>query len=252
MNPRKKIEKAKKELTKLILSDIENYKRAVIRRIFREYSSGYAKLDDKDIKKFADKLQKTQFVPSSFQVALFTSVQNTQTQIASLWDNYFQTVAKKDVSLSENDFEKMLALYQIEFSDIDAEIANQVIREVERSVKGNYGFNAIRKRLEKTGLGIYSAENLARTALAQFDNSYHTEIAQQAGAKYFLYDGVISPNTRAFCRKHVGGVYTLAELKAMNNRQGLPVETSLGGYRCTHMLTALIDYKRKNYGEKYK
>ena len=103
--------------------------------------------------------------------------------------------------------------------------------------------------LNKRNLGFGEIETLSNTAIAMFDNAAHVENAKQAGVMYYLYDGAEHPNTRVFCKEHLDRVYTYTELAAMSNGQGLAVVTSLGGYNCTHYLTALINYVRKEYGE---
>jgi hypothetical protein len=89
-------------------------------------------------------------------------------------------------------------------------------------------------------LGWYQAATEANTALAQFDNNYHTQTAHAAGIDKFLYDGTIY-KSRWFCIKHIGNIYTLEELRNMDNGQGLPVETSLGGFNCVHYHTAIVE-----------
>jgi hypothetical protein len=244
---RKNIENIKANLQDDILSNINKYKHAVIRFIDKEYR----KQSGSDLEKFAANVQKRLSIPKDIQTEILTGLQKSQNNIANIWDEYFFNETKNNYSLSSNDYEKIQSVYQIEFSEIEKEISDKVLREVQRSVKAGYGFKVIRNRLEQSGLGFYTAENLATTALSQFDNAYHTEIAQQAGAEYYLYDGSLQKNSRSFCVNHVGRVYTLGELAAMSNGQGLPVATSLGGYRCRHFITALINYVRKSYGEKF-
>jgi hypothetical protein len=42
------------------------------------------------------------------------------------------------------------------------------------------------------------------------------------------------PPERAFCKKHIGRVYTEAEIQRLSNGQGLPVRYYMGGYNCRH------------------
>ncbi len=249
---RKKIESAKLRLSKKISNNLTSYKKAIIKVIATEYHQQQQKNKEINIKNFATKLQKKMLVPVEIRKEIITNLINTEHFITTVWSDYFSEVADKEITLTGNDYLKLKAFRTIKFDDIEKEISNAVITEVKKSIHGKYGFNSIRKKLENSGLGMYTAENLTRTALAQFDNAYHVEIAQQAGAEYFLYDGTLSENSRDFCSEHVGRVYTLTELAEMDNKQGLPVQTSLGGYRCQHYLTALLDYNRKSYGELYK
>lgn len=58
-------------------------------------------------------------------------------------------------------------------------------------------------------------------------------VAVSHGNKYFRYMGP-KENIRPFCREHLGGVYSIDEIRAMSNGQGLPVEYYCGGYNCRH------------------
>lgn len=108
------------------------------------------------------------------------------------------------------------------------------------------GFDALRHRLMERNLGETQATTLANTALAQFDNATMHELSSQAGISKFLYDGVLHPNSRKFCQERVGKVFTLERIREMDNLQGLPVETSLGGYNCTHWWTPLEAEPKKS------
>lgn len=58
-------------------------------------------------------------------------------------------------------------------------------------------------------------------------------VAISHGNKYFRYTGP-KENIRPFCREHLGKVYSIDEIRAMSNGQGLPVEYYCGGYNCRH------------------
>lgn len=74
------------------------------------------------------------------------------------------------------------------------------------------------------------------TSVAGLQRTITLSKADEAGIERFLYDGPLDQVTRPFCQKHVGKVYTLEELKGLDNGQGLPVEIYLGGYNCRHRL----------------
>lgn len=62
--------------------------------------------------------------------------------------------------------------------------------------------------------------------------------ALQAGddpGKAFLYAGPDDEKTRAFCRAHVGKVFTRAEIDTMDNGQIDNVYLTGGGYNCRHV-----------------
>jgi len=245
---RKQIEKIKAGITSGILSGKNQYKHSIIRSIERIYLRNSTD-GSIDLQELTRDLKRNLKVPDGFKNEIIKKVYTSQQEISGIWNEYFGNATGGSFSVA--DIDKMHALYQVDFTPVETEVRNKVLKEVRSAIKGEYGFNSISKKLQNTGLGVYTAENLTRTALAQFDNAYHVEVAKQAGVVYYIYDGDTSENTRPFCRSHIGRVYTLAELASMDNKQGLPVTTSLGGYRCQHFLTALIGYERKEPGEVY-
>jgi hypothetical protein len=73
-----------------------------------------------------------------------------------------------------------------------------------------------------------------RTKLAQYGRDVTAKAAESAGLDMFLYTGPEDGITRAFCRPLVSKVVSSAQMKKLNNGQGLPVVTSGGGYNCRH------------------
>ena len=57
----------------------------------------------------------------------------------------------------------------------------------------------------------------------------------------FLYYGPDDGITRPFCEKLVGQEFTLAEIRRMDNGQGLDVLTNGGGWNCRHSWVAVKD-----------
>lgn len=81
-------------------------------------------------------------------------------------------------------------------------------------------------------------QTIIRTTIAGVDTlktiSHEAEefVKQTGKEPRFKYMG--PPPERAFCREHYKKSYTLSEIKAMTNGQGLPVLTNGGGYNCRH------------------
>lgn len=90
-------------------------------------------------------------------------------------------------------------------------------------------------------LKIRKGKNLAEavtvTARSSFNRTAAITKAKRAGVAQFRYDGPASE--RDFCKRRLGKVYTLDEIKRMDNGQGLPVWQYGGGYRCRHRWTAV-------------
>lgn len=242
---RKIVEAMKEDFNKNLLAEKETYIHAVVRTIDYEYRQFAKDNVVIDIKKFADKAIKRLKVPPSLQAQISNDLEDVQRKINDLWKGMFET--ETNTKIGDYAITNLLSSYQIDFSSID--IGPIIEKEAKIAVNKGSGYNGLRSALQKRNLGFGEVETLSNTAIAQFDNAAHVENAKQAGVLYYLYDGAGAQ--RDFCKKHIGRVYTYTELSAMSNGQNLPVVTSLGGYNCTHYLTALINYVRKEYGELY-
>ncbi|MCE7856886.1 MAG: hypothetical protein DYG97_10130 [Ignavibacteria bacterium CHB3] len=239
---RKNIEDLKDKLAKQIEQDVLKYKRAIIRQI--DFLARKNKIENEvDIKKLAYQVTRELRIPVVIQNALVKDLRTTQEQIAEIWDFYFEKEIKagEQITFSDADYEKLRAAYKIDFSSVEDKLNFSVEQEFTKILKSDSSYSNLRNELRKKDIGEFQASTLANTAVAQFDNAYMIENAQQAGVTKYLYDGTIIATTRDFCRERVGRVFTLEELEAMDNGQGLPVIPSLGGYNCRHYLTPIID-----------
>ncbi len=112
------------------------------------------------------------------------------------------------------------------------------------SARTGLEFSKLRNSLQTAGVARGQVYTLANTAVAQFDNASMFEFAKQAGTKYYEYSGMLNPNTRDFCRKHLGKIYSEEEILKMDNGQGLSVMSACGGYNCTHYWLPVADGAR--------
>jgi hypothetical protein len=181
-------------------------------------------------------------VPTKEKTLIESELKDTRTQIASVWNDYFTDAisANQIITVSPGDYEKLISLSNINYPDLEDTLKSTVEKEVIKAIRNGSGYEALRSNLLKADLGDSQAKTLANTSISQFDNSYHVENALQAGIEEFIYDGSLKENTRQFCKDHLHKSYTLEQLRQMDNHQGLPVLYSLGGFNCTHFLTALI------------
>lgn len=259
-DPRAKIEKIKLLFKNQLKDDAGKFTRMLLREIdllWREYKSTGG---TDSLEKFADYYLQHFGLTNAQKNFIVGDLKNNQAKIAELYDDYFfeqnklmveNGLTTKDFKLTTLDYNKIAALTGVSFPQLKDDIDKVVLQEIRRSVSGEYGYASMRQKLINKGLGQSDSATLANTSLAQFDNNYHIEGALQAGAEFFLYDGILVEHSRLFCIEHYRRVYTIEELKVMDNRQNLPVIPALGGYNCTHFLTALFGYVRVTYGEKY-
>lgn len=96
---------------------------------------------------------------------------------------------------------------------------------------------------------IYSSQliNYAKTelntALLSFSRTINLVQAESAGLEDYIYIGPYDKITRPFCQKVLvmksPPIYSIAEIKTMDNGQGLPAAIYGGGYNCRHRWKAL-------------
>ena len=130
-------------------------------------------------------------------------------------------------------------------AETDAERA--VIAEVQRAVSDRVPVAELANRIAAVARRLERyAETLAVTAVRAINGAAYMQMAEMAGVQQFTYAGP-SPE-RTFCARlmeqaRAGRTWTRAEIQAMDNGQGLPVESNCGGYRCKHRWRVAV---RKN------
>lgn len=239
MNPRTKLEQLKVEVRDALETDLLAFKKAIIREIdalWRMYSASHP---GETLESFARYLLNAFNIPANVKNDIIRELKATQRQIANVWEDYFKASKNNQGNIFIN-YEKLGALYSVDFKEINKDVRNFVVKEFRQSVNNNYSFETVRTKLQKSNLSTGSVYTLANTAVSQFDNASMFEYAQQAGIKEFVYDGILSPNSRLFCIEHYKKTYTYEEILDMDNGQGIPVVTSCGGYNCHHYWTPKI------------
>ena len=92
--------------------------------------------------------------------------------------------------------------------------------------------------LDKRGRSMSQYADLyAHDAIMDFHNSVHLKKAEDLGFKYFLYYGNAMINTRDFCRRRIGKVFSKEEIESWDfpwNGKSGPAMTNRGGYNCRH------------------
>jgi hypothetical protein len=122
----------------------------------------------------------------------------------------------------------------------DNDITQDVTRLLGEAIRTGESPRAVVDRITQKLEGKrHTAQTAVDTARAAFDRTARVEAAKEAGVQYFRYTG--PPAERGFCKQHIDKVYTLAEIEALNNGQGLPVLQFMGGYNCRHRWVPIVD-----------
>ncbi len=83
------------------------------------------------------------------------------------------------------------------------------------------------------GKAHYARTN-ARLIVSTYNRIGRDQIRESAGLKHGYYYGDARANTRPFCLERIGNIYTLDEIKSMDNGQLAPVQIYAGGWNCIH------------------
>ena len=94
------------------------------------------------------------------------------------------------------------------------------------------------------GNGLIESQfnRISRDLFQGFDRETQNQFAEKLDLKYALYSGTSIRDTRDFCRKRVGNIYTSDEIDKWNMQRwqskikGVDVKVQCGGYNCRHHL----------------
>lgn len=153
--------------------------------------------------------------------------------------------AKKILKLAERNLEDAFIkkftreFTELQYDSISSKFEKGVLAEVRRSMNGFASQEKLYKRIsELQGIANGRVAAIISTAKAGLTEARKIETARSAGIKYFRYVGPTT-NLRQFCAERIGKIYSLDEILAMDNRQGLPPLYFCGGWNCRHRWVAV-------------
>jgi hypothetical protein len=141
-----------------------------------------------------------------------------------------QVLADVDYRTAETmiDFRTRAAVADIEgyVGRFSTKILDQVV------IGAPVDIDSISEGLDPSLVGALKTE--IRTELAVFQRTITAQKAEEFGIELFAYLGPDDGITRDFCAERVNQVFTIEEIRAMDNGQGFDVFTFGGGYNCRH------------------
>jgi len=108
---------------------------------------------------------------------------------------------------------------------------NESLRDLLVDVPSNIVMSNLEQKLKRSE-GRQLTE--VKTRISQYGRGITAAAAEAADMSYYLYTGPRDGITRPFCRQLINLVVSKAQMKRLNNQQGLTVLTSGGGYNCRH------------------
>lgn len=133
---------------------------------------------------------------------------------------------------------EILANAAPQYAKMNGAINNGVFRVVQQALTEGQGIKHIDNLVASVmGKVEANATTIATTALGAFGRASTFANATIAGTDRYTFLG--PPAERIFCAKllaeaKAGKIWTMAEIMALDNGQGLPVMFYCGGYNCRH------------------
>lgn len=191
-------------------------------------------------------VEKIAFISKLFdradELGLSREIENLKALYASEVTFIRETLARSGIQAQFTEVDKALIQQLVTF---DAEKVTSKIREYGISVQGALTNSVVAgvapdpnlligDRLTATAGAI---SNELNTAASGFARSVIAQKASEAGFELYEYLGPFDNLTRSFCidvLSKAPPIYTIDEISAMNNDQGLDVLVYGGGYNCRH------------------
>ncbi len=117
-----------------------------------------------------------------------------------------------------------------------SELRRGTVETLQRAVlAGEVNRSDLRATLTNlAGITKTAADVESQAIVGAYNQLSRNVIRNKAGLKHGLYYGHLQRNSRGFCRIHIMKVYTLDQIRAMDNGMLNPVIVHRGGYRCIH------------------
>ena len=119
------------------------------------------------------------------------------------------------------------------FTRLNEALESGILHEIRVGLKSDEDQSIVVRRIQaKFGRAEHNARTLVNTGNAGIANADTMNQALADGFTMFRFMGP-SPE-REFCREHINQIYSIDEIRLMDNGQRLPVEYFMGGYNCRH------------------
>jgi hypothetical protein len=126
------------------------------------------------------------------------------------------------------------ALLGDQYAKTRSGVAASVVSSVRRSVARGETPERVARRVESIlKIARNHADTIVRTASIATARTATLSRALEDGVRFFRYSGPTA-NQRPWCAERTGRVFSIDEIRAMDNGQGLSPEQYCGGWNCRH------------------
>lgn len=155
-------------------------------------------------------------------------------------------IAAEYTDIDKTMIEQLRKQTVIDFTALGTDASNRIAQSLYNSIATQAPMEtlvttisaALTGRLSKSGrpLSTYAAM-YANDATMNFYNSVSIEKGRELGMRWFRYSGTIMANTRDFCAKRAGRVYSTAQINSWDHKwsgKRGPALVFRGGWNCRH------------------
>lgn len=191
---------------------------------------------------------------AGFRDVLMAAVDEPLDRLAA---KVFQTskIANQAATLTPFDVNALAAMKELQFADLFS-IGEEAARTIWRGtldavVSARPMADVIADIEEALDATAAEARTIYDTGVSIFSRQVEQLHTTGEPDELFLYAGPADSKTRTFCMKHVGKVFSRADIEEMDNGQLPDVMTTGGGYNCRHVWkrVSLLDEELRDLHE---
>lgn len=218
---------------------VDNYADAYIRQIMAGLENITTSTDPETIRRLVKDA-----IAESQNVLNIELTQAMQSDVNSLIDETINFYADQGLKIGNimqamqgrQDFRALNRLFTSNLSGMETELFDGTIEVMEMAIQtGQINRAQLAKDIEEvTKSKAHYADTNARLLVSGYNRMARLEMRDSAGLDHGYYYGSVLSNTRPFCGLMVGKVLSIEQIRALDNGQGLDVETFCGGYNCIH------------------
>ena len=195
----------------------------------------------KQINSDVEKYLKKARVLNKWKEEKLNDLQNTAKKQAKFM---FSSTALPDTRKATS---KLLENANNEFAAVGDSLPKGLGKTIKRAIDKGYSASKLESMISQRLNGAeYIARTISNTSLRAFDRRSVIQKALESEISHFRYTGPATE--RKFCLKHLNKVYSIEQIRQLDNGQINPVEDYGGGFNCHHTHTPEVDLElARNY-----
>lgn len=234
-------QKLQEELAKAgSYSSVDDFVRAYTDSIVESLGSlSGSDLDDMDLDRVVEEAlaNAREIINTELAGQIQTSTKQIITDTSDFYSSLGLSVPNlRDAVQRSQDAEALTELFRVNMSNMREELLDGTIDTLRREIaQGLINRSDMEDLIFQyaDGKAHYARVN-SRMIVSSYNRIGREQVRQSADLKNGLYYGDARDNTRPFCLRCIGRVFTMEQIEAMDNGQLSPVKIYAGGWNCIH------------------